>query len=978
MRYQSLAALRADHADLIKERRQGGVTPAFLEKVAALVRYGKQIGTLLDAHKDRQAAQSILDYWDHVLRRENYETVDPTLLEFDLSLAPELDDDQCPFLGLYAFQEENRSLFFGRQRIIDVLIDHLQTNCLLPVVGPSGSGKSSLILAGLLPQLKGGAIKESENWRYYPPFVPGSNPLAKLAGAIRPDGSDKDAWVEEQQAHLLADPAHLTRLIDEQQSTASGDEQATVLIIDQFEEAFTLCLDQKIRHAFIDNLTHLVQATGSKHMVILTMRTDFEPRMPQLTEFYPLFEQTLVRVTPLDAGELREAIERPAERVGLIFEDGVVKGLLEDVLGEPAALPLLQFTLLKLWENRQRNRITLDMYHNLGGGRLTLANSADELYESLIPQDQVTVRRILLHMVRPTEGLEVTSSRIRRDVLYQRSEARDRVDHVLDKLIEARLVRLTVGDESSDAQVEVAHEALVRNWPRLVGWIEDEREQMRRRLRLTTAAEQWQALDKDPSTLWRGRMLHEALELHDLNILEKQFLEAGKAAELADLKEKEEARQALILAEEQERRAWRQRAEEQARAATRLRWLTAALIISLLMTVVAALWALGQQRNALREAAIAVTAQYNADILRLEAQVAATDEAKRAQDLEDLNEALQVAVNRIENQPAFPTSVAALTPAAVTATEEIEEVVPGTSTASPTKPSASATPEQTATATATATAQTEPERPEIKATTIVRDADDFGPETIIIGSSVNDTDVEAVRLGSGPNRIIFIGGLHAGFAPGTVELAQQSIDHFLQNPDEIPADVTAFFIPLANPDSLAKGTGPGDGQGLTNANNVDLNRNWDCNWEQDTSFYDPLKGEGYHTQGSSESQGAFSEPETQALRDFIVANDPTAVVFWFAPWPGGLAKAGRCGPTSQVSGPLSLIYGSDAFYLVADFIDSDDKARPGQSINWLDAQGIPSIYVFLPDYTLSGADLANNLQGIKAVMMACQTGECIQ
>jgi hypothetical protein len=124
--------------------------------------------------------------------------------------------------------------------------------------------------------------------------------------------------------------------------------------------------------------------------------------------------------------------------------------------------------LLKLWDNRERNRVTWETYKRLGGGRQALARSADEFYEQLIPEEQVTVKRILLRMVRPTEGLEVTSNRIQRKTLYQAGEARDRVDRVLDKLIQARLIRLTEGDTPDDAQVEVAHEALVRNWPRLV------------------------------------------------------------------------------------------------------------------------------------------------------------------------------------------------------------------------------------------------------------------------------------------------------------------------------------------------------------------------------------------------------------------------------------------------------------------------------------------------------------------------------
>src|SRR5581483_4650169 len=175
----------------------------------------------------------------------------------------------------------------------------------------------------------------------------------------------------------------------------------------------------------------------------------------------------------------------------LKFEDGVVDALLHDLLGEPAALPLLQFTLLKLWEHRSRNRVTKEAYQRLGGGRLALARSADEFYAGLIPEEQVTARRILLRMIRPGEGLEVTSNRIRRAALYRENEAHDRIDRVLEKLIRARLVRTSGGDTPGDEQIEVAHEALVRNWPTLVDWLEDERSALSVRRRLETKEAEW-------------------------------------------------------------------------------------------------------------------------------------------------------------------------------------------------------------------------------------------------------------------------------------------------------------------------------------------------------------------------------------------------------------------------------------------------------------------------------------------------------
>ncbi len=266
-------------------------------------------------------------------------------------------------------------------------------------------------------------------------------------------------------------------------------------------------------------------------------------------------------MTPLNAAELREAIERPAELVGLKFEEGVVDALINALLGEPAALPLLQFTLLKLWESREHNRVTKEAYRQLGGGLSALARSADEFYMKLIPEEQVTVKRILLRMVRPGEGLEVTSSRVPRKALYKGSDAADRIDRVLDKLIQRRLVRLTESG-SSDAQVEVAHEALVRNWPRLVEWLEEERAAINMRRRLETKSAEWMRLGQGKSGLLDDVQLHEA----------KRWLESAEAAYLGY----DESLPALV---EASGKAIEEAKRKERRAFARMRSLTIALAL---------------------------------------------------------------------------------------------------------------------------------------------------------------------------------------------------------------------------------------------------------------------------------------------------------------------------------------------------------------------------------------------------------------
>jgi serine/threonine-protein kinase len=233
---------------------------------------------------------------------------------------------------------------------------------------------------------------------------------------------------------------------------------------------------------------------------------------------------------------------------------------------------------------------------------------------------------------------------------------------------------------------------------------------------------------------------------------------------------------------------------------------------------------------------------------------------------------------------------------------------------------------------------------------------DLGPETTVIGHSVRNVPLEAVRFGAGANKIIFIGGLHAGFAPATVTLAQQAIVYFSDNQQEIPAAVTLYVIANANPDSQ-----PGVGQlsGRLNANNVDLNRNWDCRWSQDARWRNEvIPGSG--------GPAPFSEPETQALANFIVDNAPAAVVFWEARASLGLSTPGACETRSQASEPLAQIYGLAAGYQIADFETLTDQELNGDGTNWLDQLGIPAIAILLPDY--DDMDWNNNLAGMLAVL----------
>jgi serine/threonine-protein kinase len=310
----------------------------------------------------------------------------------------------------------------------------------------------------------------------------------------------------------------------------------------------------------------------------------------------------------------------------------------------------------------------------------------------------------------------------------------------------------------------------------------------------------------------------------------------------------------------------------------------------------------------------------------------------------------------VANHEGVPAIVAEVTEISeiteVQEATEITEVIEATGTIAPTEqslmPTEVVTDEPTvATVSPTETATTEPTA-----------TSDLGPERSVVGETVLGTPMEIVRFGAGPKTIVFVGGLHAGAAPSTVSLAQRAIIYFTDNPQVIPPMVTLYVIPNANPDSPYA---PGELAGRLNANSVDLNRNWDCRWTENATW------RGNVIQGSG-GPAPFSEPETQALRDFILDYRPAVIVFWEARAQDGLSSPGTCGSRPLVSLRPAEIYGIAAGYPIADFEDLTNQVLNGDGTNWIDQQGIPAIAVLLPEY--ENVDWNNNLAGMRAILDA--------
>lgn len=465
--FPSIAELRTTHTSLLSRQRKAMSVTELADEARLFVRRARLTGVYLDAEEQRDAAQGLIDYWSTTLVRASVDVTDTTLAEFDNSFAEKLEDHLCPYVGLTAFREADSTKFFGRRRAIESALAKLKESHFIGVTGSSGSGKSSIVLAGIIPALKGGAIEGSAEWVYADPITPGSDPMQSLAAV----------------------PA-----------------QANVVIVDQFEELFTLCDNHDVRIAFARRLVELAGAESSCR-IIITIRSDYEYRLTTLPELQKLFSTGRIVATALEEDELREAIENPAESIRLKLEPGLTDALIKDVKGEASALPLLQFTLWRLWKDRDRNRLTLAAYRKLGGGLEALQRSADEIYRSFTPQARDTMRRVLLRMVRAAAGAELTSNRARVGTLIQSiGDDPTRIKDVLQKLEDAKLIRRSKGKTEEEDAVEVAHEALIRNWPLLVGWLETKRAALIELRRLEALADEWLRFERRGGFLDREQL----------------------------------------------------------------------------------------------------------------------------------------------------------------------------------------------------------------------------------------------------------------------------------------------------------------------------------------------------------------------------------------------------------------------------------------------------------------------------------------
>lgn len=603
--YQTLAEFQQAHEALLecfdageavpagaadREGRERHCLVAMMEPLGEFMRRAAAGGAYLYESRERRAAQGLLDYWASLCYSANLDLPRPLLAPHDPALLPQLGEADCPYVGLEAFDERNAANFFGREERVHALVQRLQQERLLVVTGASGSGKSSLVLAGLLPALRAGALEGSAAWRYLPPLVPGTTPLQGLLAALLPEGAG-DAQLPRWLARLREHPAAVGEL--------AADEPA-VLVVDQFEEVMTLRSAENAAdfNAFVAALESLVDAEAPAHRVVLTMRNDVDT---QLAREYPEFNRRYgAAASPLvsmDSGQLREAIEGPAQRVGLKFQDGVVDELIRSVVGEDAGLPLLQFSLMALWDRRHGNLITLEALRAVGSPRRAMTVAAEALYAELPPEQQLATGHLFLALSRQGEGVTVFRNRVSRRRLHEVGEP-NVIDRVVQRFEQARLLRVTRRELPADDLVEVAHEALLRGWELLQTLFSERRDERERRAFLRKQALKWREAGFDEAFLLSGLALRQAVDeisQAGMGEVERNYLDRSVENEQAlERRRVEEGERRLRLAEQEAQAA--QRASRSRLA------LLAAVALALLMLLAAAGLALMGSERAKREA----------------------------------------------------------------------------------------------------------------------------------------------------------------------------------------------------------------------------------------------------------------------------------------------------------------------------------------------------------------------------------------
>ncbi len=609
--------------------------------------YRKEMEQLMMASAASQPAETQAERKLRFQENGKYVIEGPAPAAADLWPAP----GEPPFKGLLYYEETDAPLFFGRELLAARLASLLNDRPILIVTGASGSGKSSLVRAGLIPALRGGKKLTgslapgrrvladgsfpplgSERWPVLV-LTPTAHPFEALAACLT-RGSESMREAVMLLDELRADPGNLEVYIRRIAGPAEPLRKA-LLVVDQFEELFTLCHDPTERQEFIEMLLKpAAQGLESPLRLVIALRADFYASCAQ----YPGLREALSKwqeyIGPMEPRDVRRAIEEPARLGGWSFEPGLVERILRDFIAgdsetgiddtqlpEPGALPLLSHALLETWTHRRGRMMTLESYAETGGVRKAIAHTADAMYQGrLNDAQQAAARKIFLRLTELGEGTQDTRRRARLDELSGGGIDEQDFAAVLNVLTESRLVTKT------EETVELAHEALIHEWPTLQYWLEEDREGIRIQRRLSEAAEQWQHNQQDTSLLYSGARLVEAREwaaehAEELSSLEAFFLAASRTQQHGEL------------------RLASQRAETQTLIAARMKKRSATLAWALLIVAALALFSIFSWQRADGVAKQAIIQRWTAEAAQEQAvqqRSTAEQQMKAAQDQKNL------------------------------------------------------------------------------------------------------------------------------------------------------------------------------------------------------------------------------------------------------------------------------------------------------------------------------------------------------
>ncbi len=599
-------------------------------------------------------------------------------------------DGRCPYLGLATYDEDSADLFFGRERLVAELVDRVREARWVFVTGPSGSGKSSLVRAGLLHSLKHAALPDSDRW-LYEALRPGREPLTELArvasslaGTLN---AGEDIRTTGRTDHTILHQWAEVALKDKR-------ERRAVILVDQFEETFTQVAKEAERTAFLDLLTYAATVEGGRVTLVFAMRSDFVSNCAAYPRLNDLLNQQFMQIGVMTPAELVSAIAQPAMRVGLKVEPELVAQIIADMKSEPGALPLVQFALRDLFDAQQAkggvSALTLRGYLERGGIHQALERHADSTLAQLSEPEQAMAREVFSGLIQVGRGAEDTRRTALFDELVPADTAPAQVEAVIGKLADARLI---ITDERDGRDiVTIAHEKLIEAWPWLRKLVNENRDAIALQNQIAEDAVEWERNQRDASYLYGGARLANAREQLTakkivLNGLAQAFVNAGVEAEEAN-RAREAARIQKELADARKlAESEKQRAEEQTRSAVRLRqralYLIGVLGVAVVLGIAASVFGIQSNQNAESARRSAATAEAASTQSASEANSRATaeanaliqrDAAQRQQQLSRSRELAAVALNQLTADPERGILIA-LEAISVTHTFEAEDVL---------------------------------------------------------------------------------------------------------------------------------------------------------------------------------------------------------------------------------------------------------------------------------------------------------------